>query len=166
MAATSAIPNHEARLPPQSSLLRALAAGVAAAVCVLDVPGAAQGTIQVRPIEPPTVDLPSEAATAGVSRFSFIVYGDTRSPVDGLAPQPEHDRLADRMIAKSLALASTPFPVRFVLQTGDAAFDGANGAQWNRSFTPVIEKLTRRAGLPYFFTLGNHDVPPSVPVGD
>src|SRR5436309_15129519 len=117
MAATSAIPNHEARLPPQSSLLRALAAGVAAAVCVLDVPGAAQETIQVRPIEPPTVDLRSEAATAGVSRFSFIVYGGTRSPVDVLAPPPEHDRLADRMIATSPALASTPYPVHSIPQT-------------------------------------------------
>ena len=42
-------------------------------------PAAAAGRA-VRPIEPPAVPLPAEAASAGETRFSFIVYGDTRSP--------------------------------------------------------------------------------------
>jgi hypothetical protein len=62
------------------------------------------------------------------------------------------------MVAKVKALASTPFPVRFVLQTGDAVLNGTNGTAWNVSFSPLIERLTREAGVPYLFAAGNHDV--------
>src|SRR5437879_8126703 len=112
----------------------------------------------VRPIDPPRNPLPSEADSSTVTRFSFVAYGDTRSLVDGRARQANHGRVVDRMLAKIRALASTPFPIRFVLQTGDAVTSGADSAQWS-SFTPLIEKLTRGAGVPYFFTLGNHDAP-------
>ena len=136
------------------------------AVCLAGLLGGTYGLAQqaapsrfyVRPIEPPDPPLPSEAESSAVTRFSFVVYGDTRSPVDGRAPQPDHGVVIDRMLAKIRERASTPFPIRFVLQTGDAVTRGAETAQWS-SFTPLIEKLTRGAGLPYFFTLGNHDVP-------
>ena len=36
---------------------------------------------------------------------------------------------------------------------------------WNVSFTPIIERLTRGANIPYFFSVGNHDVT-SMPPGD
>jgi len=127
--------------------------------------------VTVRPIEPPGTPLPSEAASAGVTRFSFIAYGDTRNsgtpdvPGDGQIPNPEHSRVVERMIAKVHEDASTPFPVRFVLQTGDAVVRGQNGAMWNVSFTPVVEKLTRGANIPYFFSAGNHDVT-GMPQGD
>jgi 3',5'-cyclic AMP phosphodiesterase CpdA len=116
--------------------------------------------VPVRPIRAATRPLPPEAASSNVTRFAFITYGDTRSPVDGKALQPDHEFLVDLMMGRIRAAASTRFPIRFVLQTGDAVTNGTDGGQWNQSFTPVIEKLTRRAGLPYFFTLGNHDVPP------
>jgi 3',5'-cyclic AMP phosphodiesterase CpdA len=119
--------------------------------------------VAVRPIDPPRRPLPSEAASATVRRFSFIAYGDTRSQVDGEALQPEHGAVVDRMLAKARQLAATVYPVRFVLQSGDAVVRGNESAQWNVSFTPLIEKLTRTADLPFFFALGNHDVPPGPP---
>ena len=125
----------------------------------------------VRPIEPTATPLASEAASAAVTRFSFIAYGDTRSgsvpdvPGDGDVVHPEHTKLVDRMIEKARQLASTPFPVRFVLQSGDAVLRGPTAAMWNVSFSPIIERLTKGADLPYFFSVGNHDVT-TMPAGD
>jgi hypothetical protein len=127
--------------------------------------------VPVRPIEPPATPLASEAASAGVTRFSFIAYGDTRSsgvlgvPGDGDVIHPEHTRIVDRMIVKSRELAATPFPLKFVLQSGDAVLRGITGAMWNVSFTPIIERLTKGANIPYFFSVGNHDVT-GMPAGD
>ena len=127
--------------------------------------------VAVKPIDPPATPLPSEAASAGVTRFSFIAYGDTRSggsapgvPGDGQIVHPQHSALVDAMLAKAKELAATPFPVRFVVQSGDAVLRGINSAMWNVSFTPIIEKLTR-ANIPYFFSVGNHDVS-GRPAGD
>jgi len=127
--------------------------------------------VPVRPIEPPATPLASEAASAGVTRFSFFAYGDTRSsgalgvPGDGEVIHPEHTRIVDRMIAHAGELSRTPFPLKFVLQSGDAVLRGINGAMWNVSFTPIIERLTKGANIPYFFSAGNHDVT-SMPPGD
>ena len=128
-------------------------------------PTATSASATVRVIEPPATRLPEEPASVRVTRFSFVAYGDTRSgsdpnvPGDGRVIQAEHSRLVDRVIAKSRELASTPFPIRFVLQSGDAVLRGTDAAMWNISFNPIIERLTRSANLPYFFTVGNHDVP-------
>ena len=125
----------------------------------------------VRPIEPPATPLASEADSAGVTRFSFIAYGDTRSsgapdlPGDGDILHPEHSRIVDAMIAKAKESAATPFPIRFVLQSGDAVLRGPTAAMWNVSFSPIIERLTKGANLPYLFSAGNHDVT-SMPAGD
>lgn len=126
--------------------------------------------VLVKPIEPPQTPLPGEAASAGVTRFSFIAYGDTRSggatdvPGDGQIVQVDHSRVVDRMIPRIQQSASTPFPIRFVLQSGDAVLRGQNSAMWNVSFSPIIERLTR-ANIPYFFSVGNHDVT-TMPPGD
>jgi hypothetical protein len=127
--------------------------------------------VPVRPIEPPATPLASEASSAGVTRFTFFAYGDTRSggvlgvPGDGDVIHPEHTRIVDRMIARAGELARTPFPLKFVLQSGDAVLRGINGAMWNVSFSPIIERLTRDANIPYFFSVGNHDVT-GMPAGD
>jgi hypothetical protein len=127
--------------------------------------------VPVRPIEPPATPLASEASSAGVTRISFFAYGDTRSggvlgvPGDGDVIHPEHTRIVDRMIARAGELARTPFPLKFVLQSGDAVLRGINGAMWNVSFSPIIERLTRDANIPYFFSVGNHDVT-GMPAGD
>lgn len=126
-------------------------------------PGGTAGET-VRAIEPPTTPLPPEAASASVKRFSFIAYGDMRGQADGTELQINHGRVVDAMLAKVKALAATPFPVRFVLQSGDAVVNGRIPMQWNVSFTPLIEKLTGGAGLSYFSAVGNHDVT-GMPVG-
>jgi hypothetical protein len=129
----------------------------------------ASAWVAVTPIAPPAEPLPPEDRTAGVSRFSFIGYGDTRSGNepggDGVAVHPEHTRVVDRMLATAQSLASTPYPLRFVLQSGDAVLRGQNAAMWNVSFSPIIERLTKGAGIPYFFSAGNHDVGNN-PAGD
>src|SRR4029453_8428327 len=82
--------------------------------------------VAVKPIEPPATPLPTEAASAGVTRFSFAAYGDTRSgstpgvPGDGQIVHPQHSAVVDAMLAKARELAATPFPLRFVVQSGDA----------------------------------------------
>lgn len=158
---------------------RSLLAFVVAALAV-SLPIAAQQSAQlpavpawasVRPIEPPATPLPGEAASADVTRFSFIAYGDTRSgsvpdvPGDGQILHPEHSRLVDRMIERINEAKSTAFPIRFALQSGDAVLRGQTAAMWNVSFSPIIERLTRGANIPYFFSVGNHDVT-TMPPGD
>jgi hypothetical protein len=112
-----------------------------------------------RSIEPPAVAFPSEAASASVTRFSFIAYGDTRSQVDGRALQPDHGALIDSMLQTIAARSTTRFPVKFVLHSGDAVTRGTESVQWDVSFSPLVEKLTRGVGLSYFYAAGNHDAP-------
>ncbi|HKF69090.1 MAG TPA: hypothetical protein VKB36_21245, partial [Vicinamibacterales bacterium] len=89
--------------------------------------------VEVRPIAAPPRPLPPEPATADVARFSFIAYGDTRSkgpsssgepPEDGRVLQREHALVVDAMLKAASRLASTPFPVRFVVSSGDAVLYG------------------------------------------
>jgi hypothetical protein len=119
----------------------------------------------VRAIEPPKTPLPSETDSAGVTRFSFVAYGDTRGANDGVGLHREHQAVVEAMIAKAKTLVSTPFPIRFVVQSGDAVLNGRDGNMWNISFIPIIETLTRTVDIPYFFSVGNHDVT-SRPPGD
>lgn len=125
--------------------------------------------VAVKPIDPPKTPLPPETASARVTRFSFLAYGDTRSGGgpggDAEAVHPQHSRVMDRMLAKIQELSSSQFPVRFVVQSGDAVLRGQNGAMFNVGFTPVIERLTRGANVPYFLSAGNHDVS-TLPPGD
>ena len=116
--------------------------------------------VAIRPITPPKHPLPVENKSSGVTRFAFIVYGDTRgaSAADAAVPQPAHVQVIDTMLATVKARAKTPFPVRFVLQTGDAVLNGTRGDWWNSSYSPEVERLTVGADLPYFLTAGNHDV--------
>jgi len=113
---------------------------------------------RVRAIPPPATPLPPEAETRGVTKFSFIVYGDTRGRRDGVEVQYEHSLIVDSMLARIRQLATSPYPVRFVIQSGDAVLNGRDAKQWNVSFTPIIERLTRDANIPYFLAPGNHDV--------
>src|SRR5437016_7242597 len=56
------------------------------------LPAEAQEEEQVTPIKPPARPLPDETASAGVTKYSFIAYGDTRGRRDGIAIQYEHSR--------------------------------------------------------------------------
>src|SRR5512141_2788059 len=76
-------------------------------------------TATVASIAPPRMPLPAEAASAGVTRFSFIAYGDTRGRRDGTDEQYEHSLVVESMLRTISSLANGPDPVRFVLQSGD-----------------------------------------------
>jgi hypothetical protein len=118
----------------------------------------APAPVVVRAIEPPAIPLPAESASAAIRKFAFIAYGDSRGPADGQIVQPQHSAVVDTMLDAIASERAAGFPVRFVTQSGDAVVNGADGAQWNTSFIPVIERLTRGAGLPFLFAVGNHDV--------
>jgi hypothetical protein len=136
-------------------------------VVLLSAAAAAQTQTTVRPIQPPAAPFPSERETAGVTRFSFIVYGDSRCDCGGINGSQEvqtgHAQVVDAAVAKAAALASTPSPVRFALQTGDAVYRGQNAERWD-VFIPIVERLTK-AGLWYYFSAGNHDTS-TMPIGD
>jgi hypothetical protein len=99
---------------------------VATVVCVLcSVPRVgAQDTERVKPITAPAAALPDEKASSGVTRYSFIAYGDTRGRRDGVTIQYDHSMLVDSMLAQIKKLQSTDYPVRFILQSGDAVQRG------------------------------------------
>jgi hypothetical protein len=115
-------------------------------------------TEPARPLPQAATPLPAESQSADIGRFSFFVYGDTRSRMDGAELQPDHVRLVNGMLDAIERLKNTPFPVRFVLSTGDGVTNGRDGAQWNRSFVDVVSRLVRRGNVSYFMTAGNHDV--------
>src|SRR4051812_31569206 len=117
----------------------------------------AQLPAMVQPVPPPATPVPSEAASAGVTRFSFVVYGDSRSRHDGLYIQPDHLMVAERILTALTQLSAAPDPIRFALFTGDGVVNGRDATQWNVSFSPVVSRLTQ-SGLPYFMAAGNHDV--------
>jgi 3',5'-cyclic AMP phosphodiesterase CpdA len=118
---------------------------------------AAQEAERVTAIAPPTARLPPEAQSRDITRFSFIAYGDTRGRRDGVAIQYEHSLIVDSMLAQIKRLATTQYPVRFVLQSGDAVVNGQEAKQWNISFVPLINRLTTEGGVPYFLVPGNHE---------
>lgn len=119
---------------------------------------AAQRTDTVVAIAPPRQPLPPETASADVTRFSFIVYGDTRGRRDGVDPQYEHSLIVDDMLRSIARYANGPSPIRFILQSGDAVVNGRDARQWNASFVGLINRLTTEGGVPYFLAPGNHDV--------
>jgi 3',5'-cyclic AMP phosphodiesterase CpdA len=112
----------------------------------------------VFPTLPPRTPLPPEAATAGITKFSFIMYGDTRGRHDGTDVQAEHTLVIESMIATIRKAAGGPDPIRFVVQSGDAVQDGSQAKQLSVSYVPLINRLTQEGGVPYFLAAGNHDV--------
>jgi 3',5'-cyclic AMP phosphodiesterase CpdA len=112
----------------------------------------------VRAIAPPRQPLPPEEASANVTRFSFIVYGDTRGRRDGKEVQYEHWLIVESMLRTIKKMDTTAYPVRFILQSGDAVVNGRDPKQWNASFVDLINRLTTEGGVPYFLAPGNHDV--------
>ncbi len=119
--------------------------------------GAAQEAERVTAITAPTTPLPPEAQSRGITKFSFIAYGDTRGRRDGTAIQYEHLLIVDSMLAQIKKLQNTDYPVKFVLQSGDAVQNGRENKQWNVSFVPLINRLTTEGGVPYFLVPGNHE---------
>lgn len=126
----------------------------------------ADSTGVVAAILPPRAPLPAEAASAAVTRFSFIAYGDTRGRRDGINEQYEHSLVVESMLRTIRSLANGRDPVRFVLQSGDAVVNGRDPRQWNVSFIGLINRITTEGGVPYFLAPGNHDVTGSANLAD
>src|SRR4029078_7116329 len=103
----------------------------------------------VIPIAPAAVALPDEPASAAITRFSFIAYGDTRGLYDGRALQPDHEKVVEGILAAIKARANGPDAIRFVVQTGDAVTDGRIAEQWNASYNPLINRITVAAERAY-----------------
>jgi hypothetical protein len=120
----------------------------------------------VRAIAAPRVPLPSEGATDGVRRFSFIAYGDTRGRHDGTELQAEHKLVVESMIATIRRATTSADSIRFVLQSGDAVANGSLDKQWSVSYVPLIDRLTTEGGVPYYLSVGNHDVGNSTDLAD
>ena len=156
------------RLPNfMNSAMLVLAAALPAAQLVAQVtPPAPAPADTVRAIAKPRQPLPAEAASAGVTRYSFIVYGDTRGRRDGVDVQYEHSLIVDAMLRTIAARAAGPSPVKFILQSGDAVVNGRDAKQWNVSFTGLINRLTTEGGVPYFLAPGNHDVTSAAALDD
>ena len=135
---------------------------VAAILCVVAGFSAAQAQAvradSIIPSLPPRTPLPSEAASAAITRFSFITYGDTRGRHDGVELQAEHTLVVESMLATIKKAATTSDPIRFVVQSGDAIQNGAIAKQLSVSYIPLINRLTQDGGVPYFLSVGNHDV--------
>ncbi len=86
---------------------------------------------------------PRELGGPSGDRFTFVVYGDTRT-------YPEDHA---KVIAEIVRLHP-----EFVLQSGDLVSDGGNPQQWDQ-FTQITQPL-RDAHIGYFPARGNHDIGP------
>ena len=117
----------------------------------------AQELDRVKAIAAPALPLPAEADSKGVTKFSFIAYGDTRGRRDGQEIQYEHSLVIDSMLAQIKKLQTTAYPVKFVVQSGDAVQNGREAKEWNTSFVPLINRLTGEGGVQYFLVPGNHE---------
>ena len=126
---------------------------------------AQQAAETAAPIRPPAKPLPAEASTASLTKYSFIAYGDTRGRHDGSEVQAEHTLVMEAMLGEIRKRAATNDPIQFVLQSGDAVSNGSIAQQLNVSYKPIIERLTA-VGVPYFLSVGNHDVGNSVDLTD
>jgi hypothetical protein len=123
-------------------------------------------TVIVAPTLAPRTPLPPEAATAKITRFSFISYGDTRGRHDGTDLQAEHTLVIESMLATIRKSAADGDTIRFVLQSGDAVQNGAIARQLSVSYIPLINRLTQAGGVPYLLVVGNHDVSSSTDLRD
>jgi hypothetical protein len=128
--------------------------------------GPATDTTIVVPITPPQTPLPAEDASRGVTKFSFIAYGDTRGAFDGTLLQYDHSLVVASMLRTIVTRAGSDDAVKFVVQSGDAVLDGRSANQLTVSYVPVINRLTTEAGVPYFLAVGNHDVRTSTSLAD
>jgi hypothetical protein len=120
------------------------------------------GSDSIVPSLPPRSALAAEGTTAAITKFSFISYGDTRGRHDGEQIQAEHQLVVESILATIKRAAANGDPIKFVLQSGDAVVDGSNAKQLAVSYIPLINRLTQEGGVPYFLSVGNHDVGGSI----
>ena len=79
-------------------------------------------------------------------KFSFVVFGDNRS---------------DKAVYKKLAIMAMALKPDFIVNTGDLIETPGDQDQW-RSFWSTSKLIE----VPYFLTVGNHDISPLVPASE
>jgi len=136
------------------SLLSALVATLVTSSGIV----AQAATDSIVPSLPPRTPLPPEGSTGGITKFSFIAYGDTRGRHDGEQLQAEHQLVVESMLSTIKRAAAAGDPIKFVLQSGDAVVDGSIANQLMVSYIPLINRLTQEGDVPYYLSVGNHDV--------
>jgi len=151
-------------VPLRALLLACILSSVAGAQSPAAQAPAARDTIITAPSKAPRTPLPAEAASAKITKFSFIAYGDTRGRFDGTALQVEHGKVVESMLGTIKRAAAAKDPIKFVVQSGDAVVNGSFATMLNVSYIPLINRLTQEGGVPYFLAVGNHDASPSATV--
>src|ERR1700676_4548578 len=131
---------------------------VSIVLSAMSLAASAQESERVTAITPPRTPLPSEAQSRAVTRFSFIVYGDTRGARDGGEIQYEHSRGVDSMLAQITELKGSPYPVRFVFAVGARETKGRKPEEWNVSCVPLNNRLRTEGEVSYFLVPGNHEL--------
>ena len=71
---------------PSVRTLLSLLVSASLAVAALVAQDQAPPPVSVTPIDAPSTPFPSEAASAGITKFSFIAYGDSRGGNDANGP--------------------------------------------------------------------------------
>src|SRR6185436_2339808 len=89
-----------------TSGMRLIALALVATSLGAQVSARPESTTTVTAILGPRNPLPAEAASAGVTRFAFIAYGDTRGRQDGVAVQYEHGLVVDAMVRTIKSMAN------------------------------------------------------------
>ena len=125
-----------------------------------------QADTVVRAVSAPRNPLPSEAQSAGVTKFSFIAYGDNRSRVDGIQLQGEHGLVVASMQRTIAARINSADPVKFIVSSGDMVVNGRDPMMWNVSYVDLVNRLTVATGIPFFPSPGNHDVTSAMILSD
>lgn len=125
------------------------------------IPATTASVVAVRTIIAPKTLLPAEETSAGVQKFSFLVYGATGGRNDATELQYEHSLLINSMLGTIRHQNKTDYPVRFVVQSGDTVANGRDTQQLNTSFVQLVNKLTSEGDVPYFLVPGDQEVSPA-----
>lgn len=91
---------------------------------------------------------------AGISHFSFIVYGDSRYANSNPTFNPDHRDVACLGILRGGCMSEEEYPA-FILHTGDLACEGGDVLEWIPHFFRPAGALISR--IPVFPCVGNHE---------
>lgn len=112
-----------------------------------------------------TVTTPSLARRRDRSKekFTFIVYGDTRSNKDAVEPVTDDQIQTLQGVHQRVIKQIVDLKPEFIMQTGDLVKDNSVDADWTM-FDRVTQPL-RDAKIPCYPSRGNHDAKAEPPSG-
>jgi len=80
--------------------------------------------------------------------FSFLVYGDSRTGIDGITQRDERRNLAQKI------MANFSDKIQFTVHTGDIVYNGRIQTQWNDYFIDTESLNSYKQGI---YVEGNHE---------